>query len=1058
MGVKTSFTTPNLDHAFAEGSCSFDAASKNFTLSSWGAWPQAMKELPCRINLAARVLTPWQILNSEKEYSLLNSLLVPVWAKDCLRWLDNGKVEMRFSPSVTLPLIIFSHPDGSMSGTMNFPLTAEGCGMLPPSGAFAQPVAMEGGQTALFRTMFESFWQTAEPNRLDELKRQLEFLATPQPASFLYYKTCQKLLGNSDDEESSLRSEYGFFDSLVWKKLFPFQKDGVRSVIAKLEKYNGCILADSVGLGKTYEALAVIKYYELLNEKVLVLCPKRLNGNWSLFNQSHNKRNPIGADKLDYLIANHSDLQRTKGKVGGVDIKNVKWGNFGLVVIDESHNFRNTGKRYTELMERIIKQGGRTKVLLLSATPVNNRVKDLQHQIAFITRGVDNAFEKHGISNIDFTCRIAQRSFNQWLDLDPAERALVSPLSQLGADYIRLLDMLTIARSRSHIATYYSAGDSGMQNFPKRLAPKNYCPQFASDDEIVAINEEIKSFTMAAYQPLHYIREELREEYDERFSQDTGRNNARFLQRERDEQVATLIRVNLLKRMESSLFSYAETLKRVREAAEQLIRQLDRGELQAASIEDVLDDTEDAEVVEAYEVGRGNVRVRFEDVDAVRWRQDLEDDIRKVDKLFEQCRCINEEDVKLSKLREIILEKLQTPLNPGNRKVIVFTSFADTANYLYDHLAQDMLGQGVHSALVTGSACRSNLEGVDSKQEDLLSYFSPRSRECGLEESGGRQIDLLIATDCVSEGQNLQDCDFLVNYDIHWNPVRIIQRFGRIDRLGSTNSCIQLVNFWPCEDLDSYINLEQRVRGRMTLLNVNASGDDNVLLKERREQEDQNLSKEERDELYELDFRSKQLKRLQQEVVELEDINGGLSLTDLSLQAFRRDLVNFEEAQAKGGQKNVVKSLPSYLIGVVPAQEGLNPGAFFCLKAHGELPGLKEYPLLPYFLVYVDVEGRMEPGFSQVRACLDLLKKAAFHADAVDENALRTFNAQTRNGRSMESYTRLLQAAVSAVTEQEVESRAESVFEEGATLIGCNAGVRGVDKVEVVAMLAVVES
>ncbi len=365
-----------------------------------------------------------------------------------------------------------------------------------------------------------------------------------------------------------------------------------------------------------------------------------------------------------------------------------------------------------------------------------------------------------------------------------------------------------------------------------------------------------------------------------------------------------------------------------------------------------------------------------------------------------------------------------------------------------------MLSYGVHTAVITGGGCRCNLDGIDNSQEELLSCFSPRSREYDLAESGGRQIDLLIATDCVSEGQNLQDCDFLVNYDIHWNPVRIIQRFGRIDRLGSTNSCIQLVNFWPFEDLDSYINLEQRVRGRMTLLNVNASGDDNVLQKEKKDT--RSLSRADREELYELDFRSKQLKRLQQEVVELEDINGGLSLTDLSLQVYRRDLVNFENEQQKGGREDVVRSLPSYLISVVAAQEGLKPGAFFCLKVHGELPGLKEYPLLPYFLVYVDDEGVMEPKFSQVRACLDLLKQAAFHADALDDDALRMFNALTHDGRSMEHYTTLLKAALKAVTEQEEISRAESIFAEGATLIGSQSDVRGVDKVELVAMLAVV--
>src|ERR1019366_7360114 len=592
----------------------------------------------------------------------------------------------------------------------------------------------------------------------------------------------------------------------------------------KLDRFGGCIIADSVGLGKTFEALAIIKYYELRNDRVLVLVPKRLRDTWTLY-KANDRRNFLASDRFNYDVLNHTDLSRDGGISGDIDLAHVNWGNYDLVVIDESHNFRNKAThntretRYDRLMRRIIKEGVKTRVLMLSATPVNNRLADLKNQIAFVTEANDTALTAHGISSIEATIRQAQLQFNRWLALEDADRKPPRLLDMLGFDYFKLLDLLSIARSRKHIEKYYGTQETG--RFPERLKPINIKPDVdlaGGFSSIRDINSEIRRLNLAAYAPLRYVLPHKQGAYDAKYSTKIRGGESFFRQVDREESLVHLLRVNVLKRMESSVTSFALTLKRQLADVDSLLAQIDAHEptVEEISIEDV--DVDDP-AFESLLVGR-KVKVLLQDVDLVRWRQDLIEDRNRLDTLLSAAaEILPKRDKKLEDLRVVIEGKLRNPTNPGNRKIIVFTAFADTAQYLYGELAGWLKAtHGIESALVTGAGRnKTTLTTIRTDLASILTSFSPRSKERGQEFAAEGEIDLLIATDCISEGQNLQDCDFLINYDIHWNPVRIIQRFGRIDRIGSPNARIQLVNFWPNMELEEYINLEQRVSGRMVL-------------------------------------------------------------------------------------------------------------------------------------------------------------------------------------------------------------------------------------------------
>ena len=736
--------------------------------------------------------------------------------------------------------------------------------------------------------------------------------------------------------------------------------------IDKLERFGGCVIADSVGLGKTFEALAIIKYHELRNDRVLVLCPKRLRDNWTLY-RANDRRNILAGDRLNYDVLNHTDLSRDRGLSGDIDLAHVNWGNYDLVVIDESHNFRNKRTprqggetRYDRLLQRIVQGGVKSRVLMLTATPVNNRLADLRNQIAFATEGKDDALADHGVPSIDATTRGAQKQFNRWLALDEAKRSPSLLVDMLGFDYFALLDRLTIARSRRHLEKYYA--DHEMGRFPQRLKPINVKADVDSDGEFPSvgeINADIRRLNLATYAPLRYVLPQKQAAYDAKYSTRLQQGSGFFRQLDREASLLRLLRINVLKRMESSVASFGLTVRRQLADVNALLARIDESADEIEEI-DITDIDIDDPTFESLLVGR-KVKVLLQDVDPVRWRQDLIEDRNRLETLHAAAERVSAaRDAKLAALREMIETKCAQPINGDNRKVIVFTAFADTAQYLYDALATWAKEQmGLHGAVVTGTGTnRTNLPGLRRDLGSILTAFAPQSKERPDELSDEGEVDLLIATDCISEGQNLQDCDWLVNYDIHWNPVRIIQRFGRIDRIGSPNDCIQLVNFWPNVELDEYLQLEQRVSGRMVLLDISATGEENL------------IEQQSGDPMNDLAYRRKQLLKLQDVVIDLEDLSSGVSIADLTLTDFRIDLAEF---RGKSADFADVSPLGVHAV-TVTSDDDVPPGAIFCLRADETSHQIQldtSYPLAPYYLVHVGEDGTTLLPFTQAKAVLD---------------------------------------------------------------------------------------
>ena len=694
-------------------------------------------------------------------------------------------------------------------------------------------------------------------------------------------------------------------------------------------------------------------------------------------------------------------------------------------------------------MRKIIKEGVKTRVLMLSATPVNNRLADLRNQIAFVTEGDDTALIDHGIGSIDSTTRLAQKQFNRWLELDDTERSPSRLIEMLGFDYFTLLDLLTIARSRKHIEKYYGIAETG--RFPDRLKPINIKADVDRAGEfrsIRDINLEIRRLNLASYAPLRYVLPHKQAAYDKKYSTEVKGGTGFFRQADREESLIHLLRVNVLKRMESAVSSFALTVGRQLRDVEATLARIEAHaeEVEEIEIEDVdLDDP----AFENLLVGR-KVKVLLKDVDLIRWKQDLIEDRNRLATLVSAARQVSaERDDKLAKLREVIEHKCRTPINAGNRKVIVFTAFADTARYLYEQLAPwAKKTLSIESALVTGTGTnQTTLPRLRKDLSSILTAFAPRAKERPEEFVGEGDLDLLIATDCISEGQNLQDCDWLINYDIHWNPVRIIQRFGRIDRIGSPNERIQLVNFWPNMELEEYINLEQRVSGRMVLLDISATGEENLI-----EQDSGN-------QMNDLEYRRKQLLKLQDAVIDLEDLSTGVSIADLTLTDFRIDLAEYVRAHP-----GMLEAMPLGTCAVTTTSEAeVPPGIIFCLRAEGEAAGRAfepGYPLAPHYLVHVAADGAVLLPFPQAKRILDRLKRVCVGRDLPDAAACARFDKATKQGEDMQHAQRLLAAAVASVVGKTEERAVASLFTPGGTH-ALKGEFAGINDFEVVAFLVV---
>lgn len=957
-------------------------------------------------------------------------------AKELTKWLKKkAQFKSVVDQRIEGGLYHVLNKDGNQVGLVGgAPFSSPGLGFSNSSNIYINNIVDEEATNQQLLQSFESIWENTQilKDVKDRVIKKVELLYKENSPEFIYFVTLYNLFkdfleGNRDFR--SLQEKTGFENTIIWNKLYNFQKDGVVGAINKIETFGGCIIADSVGLGKTFEALAVIKYYELRNHRVLVLAPKKLRENWSIY-RLNDKRNILSEDRFSYDLLNHTDLSRKSGYSGNINLEHINWGNYDLIVIDESHNFRNNEARndrvtrYSRLMDEIIKAGVKTKVLMLSATPVNNKLDDLKNQIAFITEGQDTALEKTAnIKNITHTIRIAQTQYNKWSSLSEEERTTDRLLDMLNWDYFSLLDSLTIARSRRHIEKYYNMNDIG--KFPNRLDPLNIKE---SIDEIEKfppmekINNEILRLRLAVYSPMQYILPNMRAAYSEKY--DTKIANGKvFKQTDRENSLIYLMKANLLKRLESSINSFTLTLEKIIQNIVLHINKIDNYDNTFDVSLNILNlDVEDPELSDAF-IG-SKVKILPSDVDLIRWKQDLMYDKEILVKLLAQAKDItSNRDKKLNRLKQIIEQKINFPINKDNNKVLIFTAFADTANYLYENLHEWMSEKfNLHTAIVTGSDNpKTTLKMKKVDFNNVLTNFSPISKEREkVQPDMKEEIDILIATDCISEGQNLQDCDYLINYDIHWNPVRIIQRFGRIDRLGSKNDDIQLVNFWPSMELDEYINLIGRVKNRMTILDISSTGEENVIVEDSNEMND-------------LEYRRKQLEKLQNEVIDLEEVNGTISLTDFTMDDFRMDLLNFMKDNGED-----IKTAPLGLFSITRnhnqnLQEEILPGIIFCLKQIGNITDTKEKnALFPYFLIYMKENGDVLYSHVKVKKILDIYRSLCLGQHTGAEDLYQLFYDETSNGKKMGPYKELLEKATDEIVGKIEQQTTLNIFSLGS--------------------------
>lgn len=1010
------------------------------------------------------------LYGSEFEIQLRNKLTQRAIAKECADWMRR-KAQFKSNRSKA-PMQQFACVQSASSSTAYMPLhgfTAVDLGY-QQGNAISNLVSKmdEPTITATYLSLFDQIWN--DPEKLEDVTAQIcDHIASvyqensPESIYFLMLYNIFNEFLDDINEDVLPNDRTGYQDTLIWQKLFNFQKDAATGIINKLETYSGCILADSVGLGKTFTALAVVKYYELRNKSVLVLCPKKLADNWLNYNRNL-KTNIFAKDRFNYDVLCHTDLSRTSGESFGTPLNRINWGNYDLVVIDESHNFRNNDAykdketRYQKLMNKVVKEGVKTKVLMLSATPVNNRFNDLRNQLALAYEGdSENLRKKLKIGkSVEEIFRGAQAAFNAWSRLPPEERTARAILDSLDFDFFELLDSVTIARSRKHIQTFYDTKDIGQ--FPERRKPLSYhCPLTGRSDvmDFNEIFEQLSRLRLAVYAPISYILPSRLKKYEEIYDTKVG-GKGTLRQADREKSLQALMTVNLLKRLESSVESFRLTLQALRAKHQGTLTKIIEFN-QSGVVTSVGDLTEALENLDpeddelpifddgSDEIG-GKVKISLGDMDLPSWEHDLKADLEIIEVLLVSMGKVTpEDDAKLQHLKAHLLNKIANPINPGNKKVLIFTAFADTANYLYANIATELLAShAIHTAKVTGSSApQSTLKNSILKKnydfQELLTLFSPRSKEKAvLLPSEPSEVDLLIGTDCISEGQNLQDCDYLINYDIHWNPVRIIQRFGRVDRIGSPNSSIQLVNYWPDITLDEYINLKDRVESRMMIADVTATGDDNVLSAQAND----------------LSYRKEQLRRLQEEVIELEDLKTGVSITDLGLNDFRMDLLNYVKAHGELG------NVPAGMHAVVPAKSelGLKPGVIFTLRNRNAHVSINQHNRLhPYYLIYIGREGNVIHDHTEVKHLLDLVRACCKGQEKPIPLVCQLFNEETADGRKMQVYSELLGKAIKSMIEVKEEKDLDSLFSGGKTTALTNT-ISGLDDFELIAFLVIQEA
>ena len=994
------------------------------------------------------------LYGTEFEIKLRNEMTQKSIAKECADWIRRKAV---FKSNIT---------GENMQGFMTVDSSAEQVAYMPMAGFTTVDIGCERGNNSYNMTnrmeapfstqymqLFETIWNDRSKMQdvTDVVIENISSAYNENSPEFIYFMTLHHVFSEflDDISEDVLPNEAtGFKESKIWNLLYDFQRDAVLAIINKLEKYNGCILADSVGLGKTFTALAVVKYYENRNKSVLVLCPKKLAENWNTYKGNY-VNNPIVADRLRYDVLFHTDLSRTGGISNGIDLDRLNWGNYDLVVIDESRNFRNgsgthantTENRYVKLMEKVICTGVKTKVLMLSATPVNNRFVDLRNQLAIAYEGDSEQIDSKLATkkSIDDIFRQAQKAYNAWCKLEPKDRTTDALLRTLDFDFFEVLDSVTIARSRKHISKYYSTAEIG--KFPERLKPISMRPSLTNLKSAINYNqiyEELMKLTLCIYTPSNYIFPSKLDKYMDL----THNKGINLTQRGREQGIRRLMSINLLKRLESSVFSFNLTLSRIRELITKTIDAINRFEKYGISDLDMYEASDhdfdmDDSNTDFFTVGK-KVKIDLADMDYRTWREELQADADILELLTLMIADITPEyDTKLQTLFALISKKIEHPINGDNKKILIFSAFSDTAEYLYENVSAFVKKRyGLDTALITGTVDgKTTVKGLKATLNNVLTCFSPISKsKAVLMPNSTANIDILIATDCISEGQNLQDCDYLVNYDIHWNPVRIIQRFGRIDRIGSKNGYIQLVNFWPDMDLDEYINLKNRVETRMKISIMTATGDDDLINAE---------------EKGDLEYRKAQLKRLQEEVVDIEDMSEGISIMDLGLNEFRLDLLEYQKTHPDMERK------PRGLHAVVPATEELPEGVIFVLRNVNNSVNIdNQNRIHPFYMVYIGREGDVICDYLNPKQLLDDVRLLCRGKSEPVKAVYTKFNEETDDGRNMAEMSELLSMAIDSIIDTKEESDIDSLFSAGGTS-ALMSDISGLSDFELICFLVV---
>ncbi len=996
------------------------------------------------------------LYGSEFEIRLRNKLTQRAIAKECADWVRR-KVTFR-SNATGNPMQPFAAVD---DGAAYFPIqgfTTTDLGYESGPAVSNVVTKFEGpAETQQFLDLFDQIWNNTGQvrNVTQAVYEHIASVYAENSPARIYFLILYNVFADflEDISEDVLPNDRtGYQETKIWQSLYNFQRDGATGIINKLETYNGCILADSVGLGKTFTALAVIKYYELRNKSVLVLCPKKLAENWTNYN-ANLTTNVFASDRFNYDVLAHTDLSRTSGESLGLRLDRVNWGNYDLVVIDESHNFRNADyaeekeSRYQRLMRKVMREGVKTKVLMLSATPVNNRFNDLKNQLQLAYEGESENLAQHlNLSTtVEKVFSDAQRVFNEWSKLGPEQRTADRILQMLDFDFFELLDAVTIARSRKHIQAFYDTSEIGA--FPERRPPLSIREPLTDLPDVPGFNEifaQLQELTLAVYTPLAYVFPSRLFKYEDLYNVTTGNARSNLGQAGREQGLKKLMTVNLLKRLESSVEAFRLTLVKIEQAVDTKLRRLSAhnghltDDLDLTDFDFDVDDEDDANI-EAISFGE-KIKIDLNDIDIESWQRDLWNDRETLRELLDEMRKVTpDNDRKLSKLKQLIENKARQPINDGNRKVLVFSAFADTANYLYRELADVLVAVGLEAAVITGGShgAKTTLgTGFDFQQ--VMAMFSPRSKQRHLTmQDETRDLDVLIGTDVISEGQNLQDCDYLINYDIHWNPVRIIQRFGRIDRIGSHNAQIQLVNFWPDISLDEYINLKERVENRMVIADLASTADDNLLTLENPDAA----------------FRREQLRKLQDDVIELEDVRAGVSITDLGLNDFRMDLLGYVKVYGD------LATAPKGLHAVVPADPGagLVPGVIFALRnVNADEKFNRGNRLHPHYLVYLDDQGQVVADHTEAKHLLDLIRAGCRPFDEPVAGVVQTFNVATGEGSQMGQYSYLLTKAIHSMIDVTEERDIDSLFTGGQTS-ALTQTITGLDDFELTAFVVVVD-